>query len=523
MSKKYIITHYIRQNPDEIGWMPLPFITQIVDYPKQNLYYLAFNDTVPISQEVIDENVELNYYKVLKSPIITDDSQFLWISPSNDIWLGLKENPFNGHKQLIETEFSVNEIKDLILRDLLVDYKVDPSLLSDPSLPFQLKKALKLFIEKITKDPSIAEIANIEEISIIDRTYIADIDNSITKLKDEIKSLNIGLINDPTDAQVFEATENKVYSSIPTLFLYPFFLDEIIVGDKEVGVIQYGSQTTMAIAIHKRNEMYYKWEDLRNIVRKEYSKFEIPYEGNNVIDMGISIDDSKKWLINFLEFQFNYNDKKNLPEIHSVRGCIFHSIIQQFAKKHIKNFRKLGEILKNSTDTKNFTLKNSELPFYRKPSPSSNLNINQVLLLDPTDALQISKNGKISFNSLWKDYDIIYVQHDLDIPVGIGFSLVALPKILANQNWKKMHDCILEEFHSKRDLFRKIGIDLDPLANASTSTKISNFIVDKLYTNEIINTALVPIGTDYDKNTNNSQKFRHNIKFEIGLKQAALC
>ena len=468
MSKKYIITHYIRQSPDEIGWMPLPFITQIVGDSNQNLYFLAYNDTVPISYEVIEENVEQNYYKALQSPIITDDSQFLWLSPSNDIWLGLKENPFNGYKQLIETEFSVSEIKSKILEEQLREVDIDINCLADSGLPLQLKRSLKILIKKLSEDPSISEKLKTPELSIIDPTYIQKLNFSIKKLKLKIKELEIGSLNDPTGEQVFEATENKVYYKIPTLFLYPYFLDENRIGDNEAGVIQYGVQSSVAIVIHKENDKFLEWAAIRDEIKEEFRSSDNKKYSNHELDRGIQPSRSINWLKELLEYLYT----KSNSEIHSVRGYVFHSIIQQFADIHIKDNKRMGEILKISTDTENFSKPDAKLPFYREVKGTENLNHNQILLLDPADAFLLSQNGQRTFNKLWRDYEIVYVNHGLDIPVGIGYSLYALPKLLKDGNWKIFKDILLKEFQQHKTELRSIGISIDDLVESSTKHHI---------------------------------------------------
>lgn len=470
MPKKFIITHYIRQSPDEIGWIPLPFITQIVGEGNHNLYYLAFNETVPISYEVIQENVESNYYKELRTPIVTDGSQFLWLSPSNDIWLGSKDNPFNGYKQLIETEFTISEIKSKILQEQLREVDIDIECLSDSKLPLQLKRSLKILIKKLNDDPSITEKVNTPEVSIIDPTYIQRLNLSIRKLKQKIEILNIGSINDPSGEQVFEATENKVYYKIPTLFLYPYFLDENRIGDNEAGVIQYGVQNSVAIAIHKENDKYLEWCYFRDEIESEYKLSNSKKFSNHELDRGIDKLQSINWLKELIEYLY----KKNNSEIHSVRGYVFHSIIQQFADLHIKDNKRMGEILKISTDTENFSKPDAKLPFYREVKATENLNHNQVLLLDPADAFLLSQNGQRTFKNLWRDYDIVYVNHGLDIPVGIGYSLYALPKILKDDNWKVLQEIILKEFQQYKNELLSVGISIYDLVETPSKKILIN-------------------------------------------------
>jgi hypothetical protein len=351
--------------------------------------------------------------------------------------------------------------------DILKTLGLDSHLLENETLPLELKHSLNLLLDKVKKKPDVVSKINQSEVSVIDPTYIQNIDSAIAKLKSKIRQLNIGNFNDPSNEQVFEATENKVYYKIPTLFLYPYFLDENRVSDNEAGVIPYAVQTSMAIIIHKRNEKYNDWVGIRLEAESELKQSDRNGKfSDEALDRYTSIDASTKWLKSLIEHLY----KKN-GEINSVRGYVFHSIIQQFADTHITDNKKMGEILKISTDTDNIKTK---LPFYKTLAGHENLNPNQILLLDPADAFKVSQNGKRIFQNLNDDYDIINIKHGLKISVGIGFSLLALPRLLKNNNWKILQEFILQELERDKELLMGVGISL--LELESKAVKQSNTI-----------------------------------------------
>jgi len=313
-----------------------------------------------------------------------------------------------------------------------------------------------LLCKKIIETPELYDKIKQQEVTVIDPTYIENIDYAIQKIKLKIMDLYTNSKNDPKNEQVYDATENLAFYKYPSLFLYPYFLDENRIREKGAGVIPYAVQTSMAIIIHKKNEMYYKWGAIRDDAEADLKKSD-PIRNrfsNEEIDRNVQVGVSVDWLKNLIEFIYLKNG-----EIHSVRGYVFNAIIQQFADTHIRDNKKMMGVLSASTDVLSVQEK---LPFYRKLKAHENPSPNHILLLDPADAFKVSKNGDRVFQYLNREYDIVNVKHGLDIPVGIGFSLPALPRLLKNDNWRTLKGLILQELQSEEKLLMSVGIELEP-------------------------------------------------------------
>jgi len=351
---------------------------------------------------------------------------------------------FKDYPELLTLKDKIQKPYEDILSRIGLDYSV----LENESLPRELKHSLNLLLKKIKEKPEIIEKINQDEVSVIDPSYIKTLDSPINKLKVLLKSLNIGKFNDPNDEKVFEATEKRGYYRIPTVFLYPYFLDENRVGDNLAGVIPYAVQNSMAIVIHKENEMYYKWEAIRDSIRYDFK-----ITDKRGIDRTVGESDSTEWLKSFIQHIYDKNGKVN-----SIRGYVFDAILEQFADKHITDNNKISEVLQLSTDVESL----AELPFYRSSGAKETLNVNQILLLDPSDAYKVSRNGETSFQNLNSNYDIIGIKHGLNISVGIGFSLSALPRLLKNSHWKTLQQFILSELNNEhyKNLLMSVGIEL---------------------------------------------------------------
>jgi hypothetical protein len=363
-------------------------------------------------------------------------------------------------------EYSELSVLEMALKspyeNILLELSLDPEILDDIRVPLVMRNSLQDLLEKIKKKPSLIRIVNDEQISVIDPTYIDSLDDLIEKLKEKLKSMQIGVINDPANDDVFEATEKKIYYRVPTLFLYPYFLDETRTDELGAGVIAYGMQTCMALVINKKNKKYKEWELLRAAAELDLNNSLSKKRTNSEIDRSISVLESTLWLRSLIEQ--TYRAKKG--EIHTVRGYVFNSIIQQFAEDNIKDNKKLGEVLMLSIDVDNIK---KQLPFYKENiDVSEKFNVDQILLLDPADALCVSKNGNRLCKNLNHEFDVLYVKHGLNIPVGIGYSLFALPHLLKNNNWKILQNFMVENLKIKNritsssheEILNSIGIML---------------------------------------------------------------
>lgn len=93
--------------------------------------------------------------------------------------------------------------------------------------------------------------------------------------------------------------------------------------------------------------------------------------------------------------------------------------------------------------------------------------IGEVLLFDPLDKNYIMRE-------ISDDYSIFLLQHGLDIPVGIGFSLSALPLVI--NNWKQLAHTALRTLWPYNQLLETFGIKLrNPTSNLTNNAKPSLF------------------------------------------------
>ena len=91
--------------------------------------------------------------------------------------------------------------------------------------------------------------------------------------------------------------------------------------------------------------------------------------------------------------------------------------------------------------------------------------------------IEVLKNSALVFDLAVKDEVIktvatysqnmkmIEVPHGLDIPVGIGFSLFMLPKLIEDHNWQNLWTlaCNLLKAYNYDEILPKIGIEVDNL------------------------------------------------------------
>jgi hypothetical protein len=358
--------------------------------------------------------------------------------------------------RLFETYPDLRHLKEDLqspYEDILLKLGLEPTILNDRTIPVELRASLESLLKKIIQNPEQSYKALAKELNFIDPVYIETVDIYVQQLKEKLKELGFDPPAGRAKDQVFEATENKTYYKIPTLFLYPYFLDENRVGDNDAGVIPYAWQTGIAVVINKSNKKYKEWHTIRDETRKN---LDLQNEPDRHIDRAVRQEVSIKWLTTLIESLY----KDEAAEINSVRGYVMYAFIQQFADLHITDNRKMVKILRRTADIDSFRV-TSKLPFYAANiDAAENLNPNQILLLDPADAYNISRNGTRIFKNLNDEYDIVYVRHGLNIPVGIGFSLYALPYLLKNDVWRVLQEFMIEKLRFFETLFGEIGIKL---------------------------------------------------------------
>lgn len=375
---------------------------------------------------------------------------------------------FDDYPELDSFKEKIQKPYEHVLEKIGLNYSV----LDDNSLPIEIKEPLYLLLKRLKENTELIEVVNQKEYTIIDPPYIGSTDNSFTALKQELISLNIGMKNDPKNEKVFEPVESIFLYDQPVIFLYPYFLDDYRMMNRGAGVIPYAKQTSISIVIHKQNDLYYKWLALRDSAEAYLKNGGSKKFESKELDRAISESESETWLKELIQHLYKANGK-----IHSIRGYVFDSLIQQFAKKHISSAenKKMIEVLAESTYIKDI---NRDLPFYRPHSSGTLPPKSEILLLDPADAHKVSHNGvSLELKELNTNYyDIVTVKHNLKVSVGIGFSLYILPRLLKNKNWKILQDFIVQELQTNKELLQSVGIHLFEL-ESKTIKKQNTLIV----------------------------------------------
>jgi|GEM_PF-807444 len=354
-------------------------------------------------------------------------------------------------KELFDDYPELDDFKNKVKKpyeDILEKMGIEYSVLEDKTLPKELMNSLSLLIEKVTKNPAILGVVNQKRYNIISPDYIDDMKIIIDELFVAVYSSVNGKYHEPPKEPVYDIPENSIYYDKPTIFLYPYFLDQDRI--EKAGVIPYATQTSIAIVLHKDNCLYKKWQALRDTAIKDNS---LENNQEREVDIRISKADSKKWLKELVENIYNTNG-----QIHSIRGYVFHSIIKQFVIENVENDDTLGEVLKAPTD---LSIVKEKLVFFKQPKVGEQIDRNSILLLDPSDAFKETENGQVFMSFLQSTFfKVVTVRHGLDIPIGIGYSLFALPRLLNNGTWKKLQVLMKDKLSSHKENLSKVGIEL---------------------------------------------------------------
>lgn len=451
MADTFYITHYINQEPSKSGWREIPFITKKLNLEDEN-YYLGLEFDTPIPIEVIDKGVEENYYIVLNHSVKADSTQSVWITPTGEIWLANYENPFENNR--IQIDKVVVQITPL---DLIKEYcNFNPSLVNFDELPEELNKAWKRLVNQIEEEPESINYFKADQINVIKYSFLSEFDLPKKNLeyflntllvKNDIKFLS------PTEERIttYDIDERSGLFFSKSIFLYPYYLDHL--RKKYSGVIPYAYQTSLAVVIHKENQSFKKWQLLREKVQLQFDVSLDDWEQDVLVEQELAIN----WLKDLMLHVHSTGGKINF-----VKGYIFDAVTNEFQSKHLESKILVDHLNQSSKDIE----KLSELDFFKQNTARHNQfhkDKNSILILDPAEAFGETVNNPYILNKLDKEtYTVLNIKHGLKIPIGIGFSLYALPFLLSNDNWRSLQEIVLNNFRNE-DVIRKLrylGIEL---------------------------------------------------------------
>ena len=444
--------------------------------PVKGLEKLKLISERPINIEVFETPVLYSLLQVSTSDSSIEEFKILQCELPSWVTTFIKEL-FDEYPELDSFKEKVKRPYEDILERIGLDYSIwnefeceftSKEIMDSVKI---LKSSLNILLKQLKDKPDLIDIVNQNEVTLIDPIYIPDLSTIFKNLKNKL----IGLLGeeniyDPINDQVFEPLSNLFLYEQPSVFLYPYFLDEYRMQKKGAGVIAYAKQTSMSIVINKRNPLFYEWEAIRE---ENFKSFGVPktsqydrYRIDDVINEFICTEWFKKLVLNIY---------KNKGSIYTISGYIFDSLLQQFTKQHfgpVEN-RKMIEVLREPIPIERI---NIDLPFYKLHNARNPItNLYEILLLDPADARKISNNGKSDeLSKLNTDFfDIITIKHGLDVFVGLGFSLFALPRLLKQNIWKELQDYILSELRNQNDTFKNAGINLFQLESNKINQQIT--------------------------------------------------
>ncbi len=442
MSERIIVTHIYLAKPNPNGAVPLVGVCRAEE---SGMFFVQGSEEDLIPKSVVDTALEEGHIaKLLQENSIESDEQF-FLYPSGKIYraksiLGPRDpdcqcvsilRPMNERPLLRLADTGILQHVGLTSADLLID-----------DLPHEFEESLRHLEDYIEDDQnkkeSIGKQCNLSIFLCSNFSYPDEIDNGLRKLH-ELISLELSQVGDKTlqnhphtsiDMQI-----RKRIEFLPTVFLFPFFWIKSL--RPYWGLIRYGYQKRMGVVLSKKGEY---WNTLNRPV------------------WGRLVDRQR-----VLEDVFDLACRRG-AKIHVFQGYIFDELSEMIFQEYAESINSLEVLLpkfqglKEPHQYSDFCKNKLEEWLAGKESPVCR---DSIVLVDPGEIDKIKRYCPEGH----PDLTYFVFEHDINVPLGVGFSLTALPQLLKGQLWRNMLAAADEAFSSLRsedmNYLSELGISLD--------------------------------------------------------------
>jgi hypothetical protein len=434
----FLIPSYITYFQNKAPVIGLSKLLMVVDTPKDLTQY----DTILLNS--------LNNILVSKS----DYSDFQTLYPKFPQWVkNLIADLFEDYPDLNALKkINENFLSNYTIAEIEEASGIKLSNINLSILPKEIQQAFKQLISNVEIDKRRLRYFKSTYYSIANFPFFQIFDNLQNELTLSLKEMfeRKGKIESPINQEhgTFEITERSSLYSAITGFTYPYYLDKK--REFVAGVVPFAYQDYFAIIIAKENKLYKRWVTLRNRVLEEESA-NISSNSNShfIAELMISKTETKEWFKGLLNEMNNKNGS-----IHFIEGYIFDDVVTEFQNRNFYDNVHINRMNQEGTNINDL----NTLKFFQKTTTNKKNTLktdekeqNKIFILDPVEAFCESHNNSRIRDLIDSEcYDVINVRHGLKYPIGVGFSLYALPFLLENNNWKIIQDKAIEELDKLR-------------------------------------------------------------------------
>jgi len=232
------------------------------------------------------------------------------------------------------------------------------------------------------------------------------------------------------------------------LYLFPFFLTPL--REHMWTVLPFGHQTTLGFILHNDHPALKEWT-------KAVAKTSRPMRGGARVEelrgsdaaSGDALDAraARNWI------QFLISETARLgASLYSLSGYVCDEIVAEIVSQASDEALRLAflDCSVRLTPEREYTL-----PFFVTAQPALTGAHSNVYLFDPADIQRLRQILRRS------EYTIVIAEHGIDVPVGVGVSILGLPRLLANGLWRELLAEAVEAYLPYKEKLREIGIVLD--------------------------------------------------------------
>jgi predicted acylesterase/phospholipase RssA len=271
-------------------------------------------------------------------------------------------------------------------------------------------------------------------------TSIPEVNTLQNSLEDAIID-NLGASTEfPERNEYFDAVRYPEYAICnETIYTFPFFLSLLRL--ITWGVIPYGRHRRIGVLLHESHPAY-----------SQLIKYDVTGMTNKK-DLRKKINSA--WIYNLLDGlanqQKNKSGKTVFGKLFSIEGYLYNELVPLLI-----------------LDTGNDLMQSKFLKCGERVSPKDlkHTKVPQAML-DPKQydlhamILDLALREEVEKSVHDKGYKVLAIQHELNIPVGIGFSLLMTPRLLQSEVWRNLAKIARDILHPASDKLLNIGIELD--------------------------------------------------------------
>ncbi len=426
LTTNWIVTHFFKRQPKRTGWVELQFVTKSKEAAVPT-YYHGLSEESFTREEIERLERKGSIQRIEQERAISKD-QSVWLAEDRAVYLANADNPRTSASQIAFEDLGKWNFDADFLSAIGVTAERIMEDIPWKSLQSELMRSLQKLQERwyanerqtldYLKQQCMYAILSYDEASALQSSKEdPDIDeNILTPMSrfvadHSLKDSSIQKFQVDQDVKPFDILDEQdlLFKTAPFLLLSPYFLTHE--RKEDFGVIPFARQISYCVGILQDNK--------------------------------INVQEDKDFLLQVIE----QTVVKNNARIYTFKGYIFDKIAAALIEKKSEDKTLRQRFLLQ----RKFISTTDKLTIQRMFKDKGEFSHKDIILFDPMLRYKIQET--------FKRIHVSTIRHDLDIPVGLGFSHYAVPHLFGLVSheekgmeplWKTIYNDIMTSLSSAK-------------------------------------------------------------------------